>query len=78
MTGARWTSHRYGYEKYAIHDDRGTEIGFCHRSSDARLIAAAPDMLEALQITTSMYEHATGFPMPSQAHRAIRRATGAA
>lgn len=47
-TKGPWSETRYGYEKYAITDARGTEIGFVHRGRDARLIAAAPAMFEAL------------------------------
>lgn len=48
-TGRQWSAKSCGYEKYAILDDRGTEIGFVHRRRDAHLIAAAPDLLEALK-----------------------------
>jgi hypothetical protein len=53
-TGERWSAKRYGYEKYAILDGRGTEIGFVHRSRDAHVIAAAPDLLHALRQTSSL------------------------
>ena len=43
-----WRTVEYGYEKHSITDDRGVEIGFAHRRHDARLIAAAPELYEAL------------------------------
>jgi hypothetical protein len=47
FTGNHWTSRCYGYERHSIADERGTEIGFAHHRRDARLIAAAPELLEA-------------------------------
>ena len=44
-----WTTTEYGYEKHAIADGRGTEIGFAHRRRDAHLIAAAPELYAALE-----------------------------
>ena len=36
---SRWFFRQYGYEKFSIYDERGTEIGFVHRRRDAERIA---------------------------------------
>lgn len=43
-----WTATKYGYEKYSITDERGTEIGFAHRPKDAGLMASAQELYDAL------------------------------
>lgn len=48
-TRKEWTAKNYGYEKYSIIDENGTEIGFAHRKEDAELMAAAPDVLKMLK-----------------------------
>jgi hypothetical protein len=48
FTPGPWSSTQYGYEKYAITDSRGTEIGFVHRRGDASLASSAPVMVETL------------------------------
>lgn len=48
-TPGPWTATRFGYEKYSINGARGEEITACHRSNDAQLIAAAPEMYQALK-----------------------------
>lgn len=47
--GAHLEVRQYGYEKYVVIDDRGGEFAGTHSRANARLIAAAPDMLEALK-----------------------------
>lgn len=37
-----WTFRKYGYEKIAILDANGAEVGFLHRDRDARFLAALP------------------------------------
>lgn len=55
---------------------------FCHNyevaQANARLISAAPDLLDALKLVCTMYERTTGLPAPSQAQRAIAKAEGGA
>jgi phage terminase Nu1 subunit (DNA packaging protein) len=40
---------QYGYEKFGIYDERGTDIGFAHRRRDAALMAAAPWLYDAAE-----------------------------
>ncbi len=39
------------WEYFTINDENGEEIARCDEEKDARLIAAAPELLEALQQT---------------------------
>lgn len=48
MFKGAWVSRKFGYEKYSVSDDRGTEIAFVHRGNHAQLISAAPELLDAL------------------------------
>lgn len=48
-TPGPFVAKKFGYEKYGIYDERGTDIGFAHRKWDATLFAAAPDLLAALK-----------------------------
>lgn len=60
---------------FSVYDECGRRLTEPYISeSVARLIAAAPDLLAALEVTASMYERAAGLPMPSQAFRAIHLA----
>jgi len=49
FTPGPWEAKNFGYEKFAVMDGRGTDVAFAHRRRDARLIAAAPDLYEALE-----------------------------
>lgn len=40
---------QYGYEKYVVIDGKGGEFANTHSRTNAHLIAAAPDLLEALR-----------------------------
>lgn len=55
-TAGPWGHTEYGYERHAIADQRGTEIGFIHRRRDARLIAAAPDLFQAVMACWALLE----------------------
>jgi hypothetical protein len=50
-----WTAREYGYEKIALLDANGAEIGFVHRRGDAKAIIAASlessqsELVEALR-----------------------------
>jgi len=84
-TPAPWTYRPAGNFKYPI-VQRGDEGGFVvsglsssRQEADARLIAAAPDLLEALRSVLSDYE-ASPCPMRdvvAQARAAIAKATEA-
>lgn len=73
-----WTVHQYGYERYVVLNERGHEVAATHRRDTARLIAAAPDLLAALQ----QAEQQLDYGQIDAGHRiiiaAIARATGAA
>lgn len=80
---------KYGYfvraHKGAIWDDGSADGGVCSMA-DARLIAAAPDLLEALQEVTDVLDMALGIQMfglrpdadwpAAKARAAIAKATG--
>lgn len=44
-----WTFKEYGYEKIAVLDATGAEVGFLHRRRDARFIEAAIATIERLE-----------------------------
>lgn len=48
-TKGPWCVMQYGYEKYSVNGEHGVEICGAWRRQDAQLIAAAPDLLEALE-----------------------------
>ena len=59
------------------------DLPFAQNEANARLIAAAPDLLEALQELLVLYRHDTALQngdnvVTVKAHNAIARATGAA
>jgi hypothetical protein len=71
-----WEARQYGYERHAILDARGTEIGFVHRRRDASLAAAAPDMRDALKRCTELLASAAGLP-PKEVATALAVANAA-
>lgn len=77
FTPGKWVSIKYGYEKYSIQDWKGTEIGFCHRPNDSDLIAAAPELYEALEDVLGLvpleFEES---PMVAFAKAALTKARG--
>lgn len=45
-----WTVTKYGYEKYSVNGVNGVEVCSTYSEYHARLIAAAPELLEALEL----------------------------
>ena len=52
---SEWHFKKYGYEKYAILNDDGHEQATTHKYDNAKLIAAAPEIYEALELMLNEY-----------------------
>jgi antitoxin (DNA-binding transcriptional repressor) of toxin-antitoxin stability system len=67
----------YGMNPYLVEGEEGEITTLCHRDkADARLIAAAPDLLEALSKLTALFEKhpASKQPLTASAIEAARAA----
>jgi hypothetical protein len=80
-----WVAVQYGYEKFSISDNRGTEIGFVHRRKDADLAAAAPALAAAAErvlkglsarIDAALPEAVPLFDGIAELHEALAKARG--
>lgn len=49
-TPGPWTATQYGYEKFSVNGEKGVEICGAWNKANASLIAAAPELLEALEM----------------------------
>jgi hypothetical protein len=82
----QWASEHDGHGGIYIGDAEGRQVGFVSRHPDqeanARLIAAAPELLEALKevARTEMFlpDHPQRFAAYKNARDAIAKATGSA
>lgn len=88
-TPGEWTIEEYGDDEtpsLVIHKDTETRVCFMATpgshgdpakiEADARLIAAAPDMLAALQAVMAEWREGYGLRCEQQARAAIDKATG--
>lgn len=78
-TPGPWKATKYGYEGYSVNGENMVKVCSAWYGANARLIAAAPDLVEALMLFVWPYQENSGHTeheRVEKARKALSKALG--